>query len=82
LFLSAGGYHHIGLNTWYSKNNSPADQKAPGLFHKANLHPERRDLTNILKRLIANHYSLNSAAYHNVSDTSYLNDPDENGVEL
>ena len=25
VFISAGGYHHhIGLNTWYSKNAAPA----------------------------------------------------------
>jgi catechol 2,3-dioxygenase len=25
VFLSAGGYHHhIGLNTWHSKGNSPS----------------------------------------------------------
>ena len=27
--LSAGGYHHhIGLNTWHSKNSPPADDRA------------------------------------------------------
>ena len=36
VFLSAGGYHHhIGLNTWYSKNAPPAPVKAAGLFHLA-----------------------------------------------
>ncbi len=32
-FISAGGYHHhIGLNTWYSKNAPPAPLKSAGLF--------------------------------------------------
>src|SRR3546814_17390445 len=35
-FISAGGYHHhIGLNTWYSKNADPAPVHAAGLFHTA-----------------------------------------------
>ena len=35
-FISAGKYHHhIGLNTWYSKNTPPAAVSAPGLFHIA-----------------------------------------------
>lgn len=83
VFLSAGGYHHhIGLNTWYSKNTSPAPQMAPGLFHTAILFPERNDLANILKRLQAHEYPLTGAADHGVSEAIYLNDPDENGVEL
>ena len=36
VFLSAGGYHHhIGLNTWHSKNAAPAPVNAPGLYHVA-----------------------------------------------
>ena len=32
VFISAGGYHHhIGLNTWYSKNAPPAPQRAAGI---------------------------------------------------
>jgi catechol 2,3-dioxygenase len=83
VFLSAGDYHHhIGLNTWYSKNTSPAPQRVPGLFHTAILFPERNDLANILKRLQAYEYPLTGAADHGVSEAIYLNDPDENGVEL
>lgn len=83
VFLSAGGYHHhIGLNTWYSKNSSPANQKAPGLFHTAILYPERKDLAKILKRLMEHNYPITGAANHGVSEAIYLNDPDENGVEL
>lgn len=83
VFLSAGGYHHhIGLNTWYSKNTSPAPQRAPGLFHTAILFPDRKDLASILKRLQDFQYPLTGAADHGVSEAIYLNDPDENGVEL
>ena len=82
-FISAGGYHHhIGLNTWYSKGSAPARENAVGLFHTAILYPTRKDLAVIYKRLIEQKYPLTGAADHGVSEALYLNDPDENGVEL
>src|ERR1700755_1446668 len=82
-FISAGGYHHhIGLNTWYSKNGPPAPQRSAGLFHTAILYPTRRDLAFILKRLIDADYPLTGMSDHGVSEAIYLNDPDGNGVEL
>ena len=83
VFISAGGYHHhIGLNTWYSKNAPPAPVRSAGLFHTAILYPERKDLAVILKRLIDANYPLTGASDHGVSEAIYLNDPDQNGVEL
>ena len=83
VFISAGGYHHhIGLNTWYSKNGQPAPQNSSGLFHTAILYPERKDLVTILKRLLDAAYPLTGASDHGVSEALYLNDPDGNGVEL
>ncbi len=82
-FISAGGYHHhIGLNTWHSKNSPPAPEHAPGLYHTAILYPERKDLAAIFKRLIDAKYQITGASDHGVSEAIYLNDPDENGVEL
>ncbi|MEO5648539.1 MAG: VOC family protein, partial [Ginsengibacter sp.] len=58
-FISAGGYHHhIGLNTWFSKDASPASIKSPGLFHTAILYPTRKDLAVIYQRLMENKYLL------------------------
>jgi catechol 2,3-dioxygenase len=83
VFLSAGGYHHhIGLNTWYSRNAEPAPLKAAGLFHLAILYPTKRELAIILKRLSEENYPLTGTADHGVSLAIYLNDPDNNGVEL
>jgi len=83
VFISAGGYHHhIGLNTWYSKNASPAPMSSAGLFHTAILYPTRKDLAIVLKRLLDAKYPLTGASDHGVSQALYLNDPDENGVEL
>src|SRR4028118_991356 len=43
VFLSAGGYHHhIGLNTWMSRNAPPAPRNPAGPFHPAPLHPRPR----------------------------------------
>ncbi|GAB3778311.1 VOC family protein [Spirosoma horti] len=82
-FISAGGYHHhIGLNTWYSKDAPPAPTRAAGLFHTAILYPTRRDLAVALKRLIDANYPITGASDHGVSEAIYLNDPDRNGVEL
>jgi catechol 2,3-dioxygenase len=83
VFISAGGYHHhIGLNTWYSKNAPPAPQRSCGLFHTAILYPTRKDLAIILKRLNDANYPLTGASDHGVSEALYLDDPDGNGVEL
>ncbi|PWT77336.1 MAG: glyoxalase [Bacteroidetes bacterium] len=83
VFISAGGYHHhIGLNTWYSKNGPPASKNAAGLFHTAIVFSERKELAAALKRLIDAKYPLTGAADHGVSQAIYLDDPDGNGVEL
>lgn len=82
-FISAGGYHHhIGLNTWYSKDAPPAPVRSAGLFHTAILYPTRKDLATAFQRLLDNNYPLTGASDHGVSEALYLNDPDQNGVEL
>lgn len=82
-FISAGGYHHhIGLNTWYSKNGPKPQPGSTGLFHTAILYPTRRDLAVIFQRLQQIGYKLTGAADHGVSEALYLDDPDGNGVEL
>lgn len=83
VFISAGGYHHhIGLNTWHSKNAGPAPVAAAGLYHTAIVYPTRKDLAVAVKRLIDAKYPLTGASDHGVSEAIYLNDPDMNGVEL
>lgn len=83
VFLSAGGYHHhIGLNTWESKNGSPPPQGTTGLYHVAILYPTRAELADALRRLIKAGIRLTGASDHGVSEALYLDDPDGNGVEL
>ncbi len=82
-FIAAGSYHHhIGLNTWYSKNTKPLTVNSPGLFHTAILYPERKDLAFIYQRLLSQNYPITGVADHGVSEAIYLGDPDENGIEL
>lgn len=83
VFISAGGYHHhIGLNTWYSKNAPSAPNNVCGLFHTAIVYPTRIDLAIALKRILDADYPITGASNHGVSEAIYLNDPDGNGVEL
>lgn len=82
-FISAGGYHHhIGLNTWQSKDAPPASRHGVGLYHTAILYPTRKDLAIIFERLLKASYPLTGASDHGVSEALYLDDPDGNGVEL
>lgn len=82
-FLSAGGYHHhIGLNSWESRNGSPPPQGTTGLYHAAIRYPDRPALADALRRLIAARVPLDGASDHGVSEALYLRDPDGNGLEL
>jgi catechol 2,3-dioxygenase len=82
-FLSAGGYHHhIGLNTWESKDGPPPPHGTTGLYHFAVNYPTRKDLTVALKRLLDNGWSIDGASDHGTHEAIYLHDPDFNGIEL
>lgn len=82
-FLSAGGYHHhIGLNTWESKDGSAPPPGSTGLYHLAILFPTRVSLAEALRRVIDAGIELEGASDHGVSEALYLRDPDNNGVEL
>ena len=82
-FLSVGGYHHhIGLNTWESKNGPPPAAGTTGLYHFAILYPTRRALAQTLARVIHANVPLDGASDHGVSEAIYLRDPDQNGLEL
>jgi catechol 2,3-dioxygenase len=82
-FISAGGYHHhIGLNTWESRDGSPPPRGTTGLYHVAIRYPTRRALADALQRLVKASVPLHGASDHGVSEALYLEDPDGNGVEL
>ncbi len=82
-FVSAGGYHHhIGLNTWDSKDGQPPARGTTGLYHFAINYPTRRDLAVALKRLLDHGWSIDGASDHGTHEAIYLHDPDFNGIEL
>lgn len=82
-FLSAGGYHHhIGLNTWLSRDGEPPEPRTTGLFHVAIRYPSRKALAAALQRVLEHGIALEGASDHGASEAIYLRDPDGNGVEL
>lgn len=83
VFLSSEGYHHhIGLNTWESKDGVPPATNCSGLYHVAFLYPTLPELARATQRVLAAGVTLEGAADHGVSLAIYLRDPDQNGVEL
>lgn len=82
-FISAGGYHHhLAVNTWESLGGRPPAAGTTGLYHTAIAYPARAALAEALRRVLAAGIALDGAADHGVSESIYLRDPDENGVEL
>lgn len=82
-FLSAGGYHHhIGLNTWESRDGTPPGPGTTGLYHFAINYPERRDLAAALKRILDQGWGIDGASDHGTHEALYMHDPDMNGIEL
>ena len=82
-FVSAGGYHHhIGLNSWQSKDGSPPPPGTTGLYHTAIRYPTRRALAEALRRVSEAQVPIEGASDHGVSEAIYLSDPDGNGIEL
>src|SRR6266511_4341507 len=83
VFISAGEYHHhLGLNTWESKDGSPPPRGTTGLFHVAIRYPDRRTLAQAVRAVLDAGIPLDGASDHGVSEAIYLHDPDENGIEL
>ncbi|NLC59441.1 MAG: glyoxalase [Armatimonadetes bacterium] len=82
-FVSAGSYHHhIGLNTWESRDGAPPPPGTTGLYHFAIRYPTRRALAEALRRLNQAGIPLEGASDHGVSEALYLRDPDGIGIEL
>jgi catechol 2,3-dioxygenase len=83
VFLSAGGYHHhIAINTWESLGGSPPAPGSTGLYHTAIVYPTRASLADALYRVLQARIPLEGASDHGVSQSIYLRDPDDNGMEL
>ena len=82
-FMSFDDYHHhLGLNTWESKDGTPPPKGHTGLYHIAFVYPDRAALGVAIDRVRSAGFELTGAADHGVSEAVYLNDPDGNGLEL
>jgi catechol 2,3-dioxygenase len=76
--LGAGGEDLVRLV------EGPGARRVPGttgLYHLAVLFPDRRDLARALARLFAARYP-NAPTDHVMTETTYLDDPEGNGIEL
>jgi len=83
LFVSAGGYHHhLGFNTWKSKDGDPMPDGYTGLHHVAIAYPTRRALADAYRRLKAIDWPIRQAEAYSTHDAIYVVDPDGNTVEL
>src|SRR3954453_15483130 len=72
-FISAGGYHHhIGLNTWESKDAPPAPRTTTGLYHVAVRYPDRATLAAAVRAVLDAGVPLEGASDHGVSEAIYL----------
>ena len=82
-FIAAGGYHHhLGLNTWESRDGPPPPPGTTGLYHVAIRYPDRRALGDALRRLLEARWPIDGATDHGVSEAVYLRDPYQNGIEI
>lgn len=61
--------------------SSPVARRRTGLYHVALHIPTRLELARVIARLFSLRYP-NSPTDHLVSETTYLSDPDGNGIEL
>jgi catechol 2,3-dioxygenase len=83
LFLSAGGYHHhLGFNTWKSKDGAPQPDGVAGLHHIALAYPSRKSLADAYRRLKGAQWAIRQTADHGTHEAIYITDPDGNDVEL
>lgn len=56
--------------------------KSIGLYHFALLLPSREELGKFLRHVIKNQIPISGAANHGVSEAIYLQDPEDNGIEI
>jgi catechol 2,3-dioxygenase len=83
LFISAGGYHHhLGFNTWKSKDGPPQPDGVTGLHHVAINYPTRAALADAVRRLDAIDHPIRQASDHGTHEAVYISDPDGNDLEL
>jgi catechol 2,3-dioxygenase len=76
--LGAGNQELVVL---YPNSNGTVEPHRTGLYHLAIHLPNRKEFARAVARLLAMRYP-NSPTDHTVTETTYLSDPDGNGIEL
>ena len=76
--LGAGGRDVVRLS---QLRNATRARGTTGLYHFAILLPNQRELARVIRRLIALRYT-NYPTDHVMTKTTYLDDPEGNGIEL
>ena len=83
LFVSAGGYHHhLGFNTWLSKDGELQERGRTGLHHVALNFASKAKLAVTVRRLADAGVELRQLSDHGTHLAVYLSDPDGNDLEL
>lgn len=80
--LSANGKMPYIIQLIEDKNSIHKPYGTTGLFHIAIKLPGRKELARVFLRLFENKVKFQGFSDHLVSEAIYLEDPDENGIEL
>ncbi len=80
--LSANGNLPYSLQLHEDKNAIHKPYGSTGLFHIAIRLPNRKELARVFLRMFENKVKFQGFSDHLVSEAIYLEDPDENGIEL
>lgn len=83
LFFSAGGYHHhIGTNTWTSRDASPPPQDAVGLVSYSLHLPTAESWSKLISHLVENDVKIQRWMDYDSTLSALVFDPFEIGLEL
>lgn len=82
MHTSLGCNPGIELLILHQVNNPPPRKATTGLYHLALLLPKREDLARLILHLVNNNVPLQGVADHGVSESIYLNGPDDIGIEI
>ncbi|TXC91787.1 VOC family protein [Metabacillus litoralis] len=78
LFMSTGGYHHhIGLNTWHSKDASPSNADEIGLKSFTIMYPNEETRKAVIAQL-----KMHNINTHNQDSNYTVKDPSDNLILL
>mgnify|MGYP000873207320 FL=1 len=78
-YLGAGAHDLIVVTEVSGATKAP---RTTGLYHLALLVPSRLALAHVLQRLVDHGAGLTGGSDHGVSEAIYLDDPDDNGIEI